>query len=237
MKRISIYLFCVIYVFFVLFLGLYLARPSHICPSPSSLEITANPVKEFEGVVDSNLYNTQVFIPMKDRVFNKTGIQCVWSSVETLARYAEIEKLYDITEKDEYKSYAGPKSLKAMLNKYDIKYEMTTSKNNRSLLIKGCVVEKRAVGFDIPGHVMVLVHYDEVNGIVKYINNSDPTLKIRTWTIEEFNKRWDGWVFLIYADNDIIPYKNGGRFDVIDKNEYQSKYEKNYILSPIINFF
>lgn len=237
MKRISIYLFCVIYVCFVVFLALSLAKPSHVCPSPSSLDVTANPVKEFEGIVDSNLYDTQVYIPMKDRVFNKTGIQCVWSSVETLARYAEIEKLYNITEEKEYKSYAGPQSLKKMLNKYGIKYEMTTNKNDRSLLIKGCTIQKRAVGFDIPGHVMVLVHYDEEQGVVKYINNSDPSLKIRTWTMEEFNKRWAGWVFIIYADNDIIPYKNGGYFDIIDQNEYQSKYEKNYILSPIINFF
>jgi hypothetical protein len=237
MKRISIYLFCILYVFFILFLVFYITRTTHICPNPLS-NSTANPVKEFEGDPDSNLYNTQVFIPMKDRVFNKTGIQCVWSSVETLARYAEIEKLYDITKKAEYKSYAGPQSLKNMLNKYDIKYEMTTNKNDRSLLIKGCTIEKRAVGFDIPGHAMVLVHYDEKEGIVKYINNSDPTLKIRTWTMEEFNKRWGGWVFVIYADNDIIPYKNGGYFyfDIIDKSEYQSKYERNYILYPL-NFF
>jgi hypothetical protein len=231
MKRNSIYLFCISYVILVLFLAAFFAAPSHICPSPN-LEVLVNPVKEFEGNVDSSNLQTQVFIPPEDRVPNKTGIQCVWSSVETLARYAEIKKLYDITNNDNYKSYAGPQSLKVMLKKYGIKYEMTTNKNDRSLLIKGCTVEKRGVGFDIPGHAMVLVHYDEVEGLVKYINNSDPSLKIRTWTMEEFNKRWAGWAFIIYADDDIIPKKNANNLEIIDRNNNQGGYNRDYILPP-----
>lgn len=233
MKRISIiYFFCTAYVALIIYLAAFFAIPSHICPIPNA-ELIANPVKEFEGSVDGKLSDTQAYIPYKDRVFNKTGIQCVWSSVETLARYAEIKELYDITENKDYKSYAGPQSLRKMLEKYNIKYEMTTSKKDRSLLIKGCTLEKRGVGFDIPGHAMVLVHYDEEKGIVRYINNSDPELKIRTWSMEEFNKRWAGWAFIVYADNDIIPQKNGRNIEIIDRNNNQRDYKKDYIFSPI----
>jgi len=231
MKRTSIQLFCITYIITVLYLAVFFATPSHICPSPN-LEVLVNPVKEFEGNVDSSEAQTQVLILPKDRVFNKTGIQCVWSSIETLARHAEIENLYDITENDHYKSYAGPQSLKAMLEKYKIKYEMTTNKKDRSLLIKGCTIEKRGVGFDIPGHAMVLVHYDEEAGIVKYINNSDPSLRVRTWTMQEFNKRWAGWAFIIYAENDIIPSKNANNLKIIDRNNNQGDYNKNYVLPP-----
>lgn len=235
MKRNSIYLFCISYISLVLFLAVFFAAPNHICPNPN-LELQPNPVKEFEGTVDASAY-TQVYIPEKDRVFNKTGIQCVWSSIETLARYAEIKKLYDITNNDNYKSYAGPQSLRIMLEKYGIKYEMTTNKKDRSLLIKGCTVEKRGVGFDIPGHAMVLVHYDEEAGIVKYINNSDRSLKIRTWTMEEFNKRWAGWAFIIYGDEDIIPKKNANNLEIIDRNNNQGNYNNNYILPPYRRLF
>ena len=82
---------------------------------------------------------------------------------------------------------------------------------------------------------MTLVHYDEQKQIVKYINNSDSSLKIRTWTMDEFNRRWEGWICVVYADKDIIPQKYGPRipaFPVIDRNGPQGVYKKDYILQP-----
>ena len=82
---------------------------------------------------------------------------------------------------------------------------------------------------------MVLVHYDEEKGIVKYINNSDRSLKIRTWTIKEFNQRWDGWICVIYGDEDIVPkkYTKSYPIPIIDRNEKQGNYERFYILQPL----
>lgn len=232
-KRICFSLVCLFLALFSVFWTIDRNKFFHVCPHPYS-RIIGNPVIGFEGEPDEDLNNVQVPIPFKDRVPNRTGIQCVWSSTETLARYAEFERLYDITFDDNYKSYAGPNSLKAMLNKYNVKYEMTVDKKDRSLLIKGCVLEKRGVAFDIPGHVMVLVHYDEKVGIVKYINNSDKDLKVRTWTMEEFNKRWAGWAYIIYADKDIIPQKNNKIPDIKikDRNNSQGLYQKDYIFPP-----
>jgi hypothetical protein len=97
------------------------------------------------------------------------------------------------------------------------------------------VKERRGVLLGVPGHAMVLVHYDEEKGIVKYINNSDDELKVRTWTMEEFNKRWDGWICIVYADNDIIPFKYAppaSLLPIMDRNNPQGTYPKDYILIP-----
>ena len=49
---------------------------AHQYPEPGSP--VSNPVAGYEGVPDEDLTDVMVPIPMKDRVFNKTGIQCVW---------------------------------------------------------------------------------------------------------------------------------------------------------------
>lgn len=204
-----------------------------VYPYVDSKEI--NPVSAYEGYVDENLSNVMVPIPMEDRVFNKTGIQCVWASIECLGRYAEEPKLTSMTKDKDCKGYASPSSLSSKLKKLNVKFEQTTSRSDRSLIIKSVVKERRGCLFAVPGHAMVLVHYDEEKGIIKYINNSDKSLKVRTWTMKEFNQRWDGWICVIYADNDIVPRKYTFVYPIpiIDKNGTQGNYEENYILQPL----
>jgi len=183
---------------------------------------------------EDELKNVMVPIQMKDRVYNKTGIQCVWASIECVGRYAEEPKLIGLTKDKECQSYASPSSLSAKLKKLNIKYEQTTSRNDRSLIIKSVVKERRGCLFAVPGHAMTLVHYDAIKGIVKYINNSDRSLQIRTWTMKEFEQRWDGWICAIYADNDIIPKKYTIMYpiSIIDRSAIQGDYDKSYILMP-----
>lgn len=204
-----------------------------VYPYVNAVEI--NPVASFEGKADEELTDVMVPIPIKDRVYNKTGIQCVWASVECIGRYAEEPKLINLTEDSECKSYAGPSSLASKLKKLNVKFEQTTSRSDRSLIIKAVVKERRGCLFAVPGHAMVLVHYDEEHGIVKYINNSDKTLQIRTWTLKEFEQRWDGWICVIYADKDIIPkkYTKAYPIPIIDKSERQGNYKEEYILQPL----
>ena len=58
-------------------------------------------------------------------------------------------------------------------------------------------------------------------------------LKIRTWKIEDFDRRWDGWVCAIYADNDIIRLKfMASKIKVADKNDLEFVAPKGYILFP-----
>jgi hypothetical protein len=187
-------------------------RMDRLYPDPEQPHVP-NPVAAYEGTPDDEeeLKNCQVPIPMKDRVFNRTGIQCVWCSIECLGRWAEEKKLVGppcMTDWPDCKSYSGPGSAGSKLREIKVRFEQVTDKTKGRELIRRCVVqERRGVLFSVPGHAMNLVHYDEQNKIVKYINNSDKTLKVRTWTMDEFEKRWEGWVLAIYADNDIIPFK------------------------------
>jgi hypothetical protein len=208
-------------------------KKENVYPTPGI--ICFNPVAEYEGVEDDDLEGVMVPIPMKNRVFNYTSIQCVWVSIEALGRYAEEKKLIGLNEDPECKSYSSPSSASNKLKKLNVKFEQTISKFDRSLIIKSVVEERRGCLFAVPGHAMVLVHYDEKKGIVKYFNNSDSTLKIRTWTMQEFNKRWDGWILAIYADNDIIPFKYDQpviQIPIMDRNNPQGEYKKDYILFP-----
>lgn len=210
---------------------------TQLYPNPGQI-VSFNPVATYEGEPDENLSDVMVPIPMEDRVFNKTGIQCVWCSLETIGRFAKEKKLVDLTELSDCKSYASPSSAARKLKELGVRYEQTTSTSDRSLILKSVVQERRGCLFSIPGHAMTLVHYDENKGIVKYINNSDSTLQIRTWTMSEFNRRWDGWVCVIYADHDIIPDKYKPKvpnLPITDRNGPQGEYSTDYIFFPSKN--
>lgn len=202
-------------------------------PHANVVAKTINPVANFEGYEDDDFSNVMVPIPMKDRVYNKTGIQCVWASLECIGRYAEEKKLINLTNDPECQSYSSPSGAARKLKQLQVKFEQTVNNNDKSLIQKAVVKEKRGVLFGIPGHAMVMVHYDEAKGIMKYINNSDKDLKVRTWTISEFNRRWDGWICAVYADEDRIPYKwLASRIKVIDMEDLNFVAPKNYILLP-----
>lgn len=159
-------------------------------------------------------------IPMKDRVKNGTGIQCVWSSIEMIGRWAEEPKLMNppLTSQRDCKSYAGAGSAAAKLNQLGVKFEQTYGDRAKGLkLIKKAMAEGRGCLWGVPGHAMVLVHYDEEKNEVKWVDNSDMSLKIQTTTVPKFMNRWTGWVLVVYADKDIIADKLG-RFPKIPIN-------------------
>lgn len=197
-----------------------------------------NPIAAMDGAVDEDLSDVMVPVPMKDRVYNKTGIQCVWATTEAMGRYAEEPKLINLTDDPDCKSYASAYSFARKMKQLGVKFETTTDVNDLSLIRKAVVEERRGCLFCVPGHAMLLVHFDEKKGIVKYINNSDRSLAIRTWTMAEFrrHRNGEGWVSTIYADNDIIPKKYAPRIPllpIIDRNKPQGAYEKDYILQPL----
>jgi hypothetical protein len=83
---------------------------------------------------------------------------------------------------------------------------------------------------------MVLCHYDEEKGVVKYINNSNHKLPIQTMSMSEFNRKWDTWVLVVYGETDLFPSKAmktnvPNLLPIIDRNGLQGEY-KNYIPVP-----
>ena len=189
--------------------------------------------KELEGV--------QCPIPMKDRVKNYTGIQCVFASLECLGRWAECKQLLEpepLTSRPGCKSYSGPSDAAAKLKKYGVKFEHSYNDRPAGIrLIKKAMAEGRGTLWGVPGHAMVLCHYDEEKDVVKWIDNSDRSLRIQTTTVAKFNQRWDGWVIVIYADPDVVPQKAmrinlPNQIPIIDRNGPQGKYPRDYIPVP-----
>ncbi len=188
--------------------------------------------------VEDELEGVQCPIPMKDRVRNYTGIQCVFASLECLGRWAEDEHLTNppLTSRSDCKSFSGPGDAPMKLSKYGVRYRQAMGAEGIKL-IKQSMKEGRGVLWGVPGHAMVLCHYDEEKDVIKWIDNSDRSLRIQTSNIAHFKQRWDGWVIAVYAEPDLFPTKALGitlpnRIPIMDRNNPQGEYPKNYIPSP-----
>lgn len=186
--------------------------------------------------VEPELESLQCPIPPEDRVRNYTGIQCVYSSIEALGRWAEEPKLMDppLTSRPDCKSYSGPKQAGAILEKLKVKFEQTYGDKEKGIkLIKKAMQEGRGCLWDVPGHAMILVHYDEKNNRVCWVDNSDRSLKVQETTIEKFNKRWGSWVLVVYADIDVIPHKINKINIPIIENGITKEFSIDFIPFPI----
>lgn len=199
-------------------------------------------VEEYDsGTPEENeLEGVQSPIPMEHRVRNHTGTQCVFSTLETLARWAELKVLLEpepLTSRLGYRSYSSPVDAARKLNGLGVKFENEYRDRNKAIaLLKKAMADGRGALMDIPGHALVICHYDEKAGIVKVIDNSDRSLKIQTWTMSKFNKLWGGWIMVIYSDEDLFPSKIGSNWanqmPIVDRNNPQEIYPKNYIPIP-----
>lgn len=196
--------------------------------------------EEYESKVENepSLETLQSPIPREDRVRNYTGVQCVYSSIEMLGRWAEEPKLINppITSRPDCKSYSNPSQAAKILRSMDVKFEQTYGDKNAGLrLIKKAMREGRGCLWSIRGHAMVLVHYSEEEDKVCWVDNSDRTLKVQQTTINGFNRIWTSWVLVIYADDDIIQSKlfNAFNMPIIDQlNMSPNQYPKYYLPIP-----
>ncbi len=172
-------------------------------------------------------------IPHSDRVLNVTGIQCVFASIEALGRWAEEPKLIGLTKRSECQGFSSPAALAGVLRTLKVKFVQSYRDRATGLqLIRTAMTEHRGCLFDIPGHAMVLVHFDESKNVVKWIDNCDYTLKIQTMTVDKFMKVWNTWVVVIYADNDILPMKTLGAvnvFPIINVKDPNAKFLKDFV--------
>jgi hypothetical protein len=185
---------------------------------------------------DADLETLQCPIPRGDRVKNYTGVQCVWSSIETLGRWAGERRLVDppLTSRKDCKSYSGPGLSSSVLNSLGVRFRQTYGNKEEGLvMIREAMADGRGALFDVPGHAMVIVHFSEKEDRVCWIDNSDNTLKAQTSTVERFMKRWGSWVLVVYADDDIAPYKAYRRkIPVFDASNMLSPMPSNFIPVP-----
>lgn len=199
---------------------------------------------------DNELEGVQCPIPIKDRVRNYTGVQCVFSSIEMIARWAECKELLNppITSRSDCKSYSKPSDLRVKLKRFGLKpytkngkgpmyRQVYHNKEEAIKVLKEAMAEGRGALFGVPGHAMVIVHYDEEADVVKWVDNSDRSLRVQTMTVKRFMQRWDGWICVIYADPDLLPAKArdlglAQQIPIKDQNQNQGSYPPDYIPVP-----
>lgn len=185
---------------------------------------------------DADLETLQCPIPRGDRVKNYTGVQCVWSSIETLGRWAGERRLVEppLTSRKECKSYSGPGLSSSVLKSLGVKFRQTYGNKEQGLaMIREAMADGRGALFDVPGHAMVIVHFSEKEDRVCWVDNSDNTLKAQTSTVDRFMKRWGSWVLVVYAEDDIAPYKAYRRhIPVLDASNMLSPLPANFVPFP-----
>lgn len=140
----------------------------------------------------------QVPIPANCRVYNRSGSQCVWASLEVLARYHKISELYTLTQK--YKHATGGGEVRRVLNGLHIKYIMQDEGEYDTQILVDACAKGWGAGVGLHGtHMVNVVHFKD--GVVKIIDNSDSSLKIRTLSMNQFLRSWDGWVVVLIPPN------------------------------------
>lgn len=149
----------------------------------------------------STAYGAHCNIPKAMRVPNRTGCQCVWSSLETLGRYNRIKGLYNLSNDKRCQGPAAPRDVRSILKERNIKYELKIDGGDE-FFIKYVKKHKWGVTFGTDHkHTMTMVHFDEVAGIVKFIDNADRRLRIQTWSMSKFKKHFDGWTMVVIPES------------------------------------
>lgn len=154
--------------------------------------------------IDPEFINVQVPIPKDCRVFNKSGSQCVWCSIECLGRYHKVKDLYEgdmrITKYHTWATWSG-EVYHVMKTKYpNVKWAQISNISELKSFLRKYVAEKKiGVGFTIPGHMLNMVNYDEENKTVKVIDNIGPkALEIQEWSMAKFDSLAGGWVLTVF---------------------------------------
>jgi hypothetical protein len=177
-------------------------------------------------------------IPREDRVYNRTGTQCVYASLETLARWSYCKPLLDppLTRRAECQTFCNPGQVGSLLQQSGVQYEQYRSQGQGKGLLRKAMSEHRAALFGAwRRHAMVVVSYDEQANYAAYIDNSDPSLKIKTITVDQFNQMWDGWIVVIYGDERNFRrrfVRPAAQIPIIDHSSPQQTYQQSYILIP-----
>jgi hypothetical protein len=184
--------------------------------------VPVEPVKPVKPV-DPELVDVQVPIPHSMRVFNYSGSQCVWCTLQALGNYHNVKGTTDLINK--YKWATGASEVNRVLTSRNVKFKQVI--NHNLAFIKEWVTEKKmGVGIGVNGgrHMITLVHYEE-GKCVKVFDNGDRKLGIQTWSWSRFTGRggWDGWAVVVLPDDYQLPVGYDKENDVDNGNSYRGK--------------
>lgn len=139
-----------------------------------------------------------VDVPMEMRIFNKSGSQCVWATIEMLGKLHKVKGVQGLT--NELKHATGPGEVNRVLTRKNVKFRQVTGKD-LDFLEEWVTKKRMGCGIGVNGNHVILVCHFERGKSVKVIDNSDPTLQVQTWDWNKFQSKFSGWVFVILPDD------------------------------------
>ena len=196
--------------------------PAIVMPVPPTVPPmvpTAPPEKP--KPTDPELVDVHVPIPKEMRVYNKSGSQCVWCTIEMLAKFNDIKGAKDLTLT--YKHATGPREVARVLNGRGVKFKQTIRKDED--MLEEYVMRRKlgvGVGVNHGSHMILVCHFDRQAKIVKVIDNSDRSLRVQTWTLDQFRRKWSDWVLVILPDNEQATGTNLTPLTAHDDPEWQA---------------
>ena len=147
----------------------------------------------------------EVPIPLDCRVHNQPRERCAWCALETLARYHQIDELYDLAQK--HSEAASIADLESALDEVNINYRVQDPGPRDVAILRYAVREKlgAVVGFREakPGagrHMVTLVDYGP--NAVRVIDSNDADGRVRTMPLKRFLSWWDGFALVIEPESE-----------------------------------
>jgi len=136
-------------------------------------------------------------IPQDNRIYNQTGSQCVFCSLESIGRFCKDERLYDLTSI--YKGTSGPGQINQLLTNRGVPFQQTQNKKEGYKLLEQSTKNSIPAMIGIYGtHAIVVVHYDPLANRASIIDNVDRDLRIKEITVTKLNSMMDGWTLILY---------------------------------------
>jgi hypothetical protein len=162
-------------------------------PLPSSTpQPFAQPSPLFQQLAAPPRAPGRVEIPMQFRLPNRTGDQCVWVSLATLARFHGIARGAPLAS---HGGLAGPGQPEAELRRLGIRFRSQNPGNRDTAILRDAIDRGLGAMIGLGGrHAVVVVGLD--GGTLTVIENSDPKLGTRTLPVSA----WDGWAIVLYPD-------------------------------------
>lgn len=138
-----------------------------------------------------------VMIPLPQRVYNASGSQCCWCSLETCARYLGVRQLYDLT--GDHKGASGPREMTAVLERRGVKFVVRRTQAE----LREALRYKVPVAILIPGHACVLVGLDDESA--RLLSNNHQRREVQVCPRWKFDRLWSGWGVALYPPDGQMP--------------------------------
>jgi hypothetical protein len=144
-----------------------------------------------------------ILIAREDRLPNRTGSQCVWVSLGTLARHHKLSAAYGIEKNP---STSGPGEVASVLRVLGVQFKQQMPGNRSLAIVEEACAQKLGCMVGLSGrHAVVVVGIDAQS--VYVLDNGGPkACEVEAWSRTKFVASFDGWcICLLTSGHQVTP--------------------------------